>query len=559
MLLSAVGCIALALRAVPAQPSILSLSPNNELVWSNRQTGLFSQVEISTNLLLNAWKPFFYEFASNGTFRTVLPGCAASAAFYRVGIVTNIPDRSLVLHLPFDNAFSNGVVLDVSGYANHGLRYSLTNWPSAAAGPDGSQAGQFHRDFSTSGDYVVVPYSPRLDALSNGTLLVWAYYTASSYGASAIVDAGWWEQANSWTLGRNYSTETEFTISSGINNGDIVVVTYPDASPTYDTLGWHYYGVTWNGTHFVGYFDGLAISTNSQAGIANLKIGGAYRWIGIGCRNHSGTPVWGDDLYPNNGWMGGYIDDVRVYNRALSAGEVVDLYASFDHVPPSVPGNVSARTVSSTQMELRWDLSMDNFRVAGYRVRRDGVIVGTANGRLYCGGGLAAGTTYQYSVEAYDVGGNVSGASSPISVTINPVTPGVDAILDEADGEPWVSVIGTWSLRTNSGANFGYFIQDDNSGKGTKSVTYRPSLPEEGNYGIYIWYPKRDNGATSIPVDIVNNGLTNTVYINQTISGSRWNLLGTFNLQAGSNAAVTIRNDGTTNYVEADAIRFLRQ
>lgn len=143
-------------------------------------------------------------------------------------------------------------------------------------------------------------------------------------------------------------------------------------------------------------------------------------------------------------------------------------------------------------------------------------------------------------------------------VTTRAPNAGVEAILDEADGEPWIAQFGSWSSRANSGAFAGFFVQDDNTEKGTKSVVYRPLLPESGTYAIEIWYPQRANAGTNIPVDIIFGVVTNTVVVNQRKNGSRWNALGNYNLPAGTNAAVRIRNDDASGYVEADAVRFIR-
>ena len=331
-------------------PRFLSIARDGTAVWTNPVPGNLAVFEYSTNLAGGLWLPFFYDWGTNGLRTSHLPALIPPS-FYRVGVQTSIPDSSLVLHLAFDNEISSGTVLDVSGFGNHGFRYGLTNWPSASFGPDGSFAGKFTRYGAISGDYAGVPYSSNLDNLSQGTLLVWGRYTANSYGATALVDASWWEDSNSWVLGRNYAYNTKFSVESG--GVEIPVISYPDQTTDYDTGGWHYYGVSWDGTNFTGYYDGLPISTYPQAAFPKLVLGGNYRWIAIGCRNHDGTPIWGDDEYPNNGWMGGLIDDVRLYRRVLTAAEVLALYGSFDKLPPSSPSNLIARAVSSGQIELR--------------------------------------------------------------------------------------------------------------------------------------------------------------------------------------------------------------
>jgi len=53
-----------------------------------------------------------------------------------------------------------------------------------------------------------------------------------------------------------------------------------------------------------------------------------YDWIGIGCDTHCGTPPMEDEVfddYPNHGWFNGVMDAVRIYNRVLTAEEIVVL------------------------------------------------------------------------------------------------------------------------------------------------------------------------------------------------------------------------------------------
>ena len=305
--------------------AILSFCEQRVLTWTSSCASGVAVIQTATDVQEDCWTPAFYDIATNAVRTTAVPPPQASVGFYRVAIQTNAPDSSLVLHLAFDNDFSEGVLLDISGHGNHAIRYSVSNWPYRATGPDGSQAGQFWRYTPTSGTYAAVAHAPELNNLSNGTVLAWAHYTTNSYGASAIIDCGWYQNPYSWDLARSYSYDTRFTIVN-TNGRAFYAVRYPDYSQSFETGGWHCYGATWNGINIVGYFDGVPISTNSQDGFPELVLGGRSHWIAVGCRHHDGTPEWGDDLYPNNGWMGGEIDDIRIYSRPLTALEIEDLY-----------------------------------------------------------------------------------------------------------------------------------------------------------------------------------------------------------------------------------------
>ena len=86
--------------------------------------------------------------------------------------------------------------------------------------------------------------------------------------------------------------------------------------------------------------------------------------------------------------------------------------------PPSVPTNLKATAVSSSQINLAWTASAESAgTLAGYTVYQNGVELGTAAGTSYNQTGLSPATTYTYTVSAYDTAGNQSAQSAPVSAT----------------------------------------------------------------------------------------------------------------------------------------------
>ncbi len=82
--------------------------------------------------------------------------------------------------------------------------------------------------------------------------------------------------------------------------------------------------------------------------------------------------------------------------------------SSSDTAAPSVPTGLSANAFSTTQVNLSWVASTDNVGVTGYRVFRNGTQVATPSTTAYQDTGLPPGTTYTYTVSAYDAAGNES-------------------------------------------------------------------------------------------------------------------------------------------------------
>lgn len=90
---------------------------------------------------------------------------------------------------------------------------------------------------------------------------------------------------------------------------------------------------------------------------------------------------------------------------------------STDTTPPTAPTGLSA-VVTGTSARLSWTASTDSSGVKDYLVQRDGGTVGTVTGATsLIDSGLAAGTTYRYTVLARDPQGNVSAPSTAATAT----------------------------------------------------------------------------------------------------------------------------------------------
>lgn len=108
--------------------------------------------------------------------------------------------------------------------------------------------------------------------------------------------------------------------------------------------------------------------------------------------------------------------------NATTSAAVSVTVNNFDTVSPSIPTGLTASAVSSSQINLSWTASTDNIGVAGYKVYRGGMQIATATAVSYADTGLAAATTYIYTVAAYDAAGNTSFQSSSASATTQPAS-----------------------------------------------------------------------------------------------------------------------------------------
>ncbi|HJQ47114.1 MAG TPA: fibronectin type III domain-containing protein [Amycolatopsis sp.] len=90
-----------------------------------------------------------------------------------------------------------------------------------------------------------------------------------------------------------------------------------------------------------------------------------------------------------------------------------------DTQPPTTPNGLHTTSVASTSVSLAWSASTDNVGVTGYTVYRNGNAIGTTNSSTtsYTDATVSAGTSYTYTVDAFDAAGNHSSPSTGLVVT----------------------------------------------------------------------------------------------------------------------------------------------
>ncbi|MEK7635597.1 MAG: choice-of-anchor Q domain-containing protein [Patescibacteria group bacterium] len=88
-----------------------------------------------------------------------------------------------------------------------------------------------------------------------------------------------------------------------------------------------------------------------------------------------------------------------------------------DTTPPSIPANLTAQAISSSQINLSWTASTDNVGVTGYRIYRNSSQIATSSANSYSNANLSPSTSYTYTVSAYDAAGNNSNQSTSAQAT----------------------------------------------------------------------------------------------------------------------------------------------
>lgn len=188
---------------------------------------------------------------------------------------------------------------------------------------------------------------------------------------------------------------------------------------------WTHLGATFDGAVVQLYVNGVQVASQSQT-MPLLPTTGTLQ-IGT-------SSPWGQ-------FFAGRIDEVRIYNRALSVAEIqMDMLTpiSPDLSPPAPPAVLTATGATAMQINLSWGASADDVGVSSYRIERctgaacgTFVQVATAIGTNYVDtSGLQAETIYRYQVRGVDAAGNssapsnIANASTLASGTILPTAPG---------------------------------------------------------------------------------------------------------------------------------------
>ena len=248
---------------------------------------------------------------------------------------------------------------------------------------------------------------------------------------------------------------------------------YLDSGRTPAIGQWQYVAATFDGSTARFYLDGTEVANRS----VTYSVGSSNSWR-IGAY---GSPA--------GGFFDGLIDNIRIYNRALSASEVqtdmsVPVASSLDTSPPSAPGTLTA-TGGIGQVGLSWGAATDNVGVVRYDVYRGtsaGFTPTTANriaqptGNSYIDDNLAPGT-YYYQVTAEDAAGNLGPPSNEASGTSSADTTAPSAPSNLAASTSGSTVTLNWSASSDNVGVVRYDVYRGTSAGFTPSSANRIAQP----------------------------------------------------------------------------------
>lgn len=106
----------------------------------------------------------------------------------------------------------------------------------------------------------------------------------------------------------------------------------------------------------------------------------------------------------------------KISEKSAAVKVKTQLSAVEDNQKPTAPTNVHSMGTTENSVDLMWTKSTHFLGVKNYEVYRDGKKVATTEKTNFKDTGLKANTTYNYTVKAISLGGNVSETSAAFSV-----------------------------------------------------------------------------------------------------------------------------------------------
>ncbi len=222
-----------------------------------------------------------------------------------IGTVNAAPPKSLIGYWKLDETSGNQII-DASGYGHDGELQSLTSlYPVRQPGKLGNSVY-----FNGNRQLANIPASEDFDSTPQVTMAMWVNldsYTAmgkflSKYGSYELAQglagrgsariAIWTKEQNGWT--------------------------WLDSSTAKISLqSWHWVVGTYDGANMKLYIDGSVAATKALSG----TIKAMQEPITLG----------GDNMKQNIRWTNGRIDEAAVWNYALTATEIAQLYQNYQN------------------------------------------------------------------------------------------------------------------------------------------------------------------------------------------------------------------------------------
>ncbi|WP_285749810.1 DNRLRE domain-containing protein [Lentzea sp. NBRC 105346] len=131
------------------------------------------------------------------------------------------------------------------------------------------------------------------------------------------------------------------------------------------------------------------------------------------------------------------------------------------------------------------------------------------------------------------------------------------ALTDNSD-TGFIELAGNWSTALSGQGFQGYDYRSTAQGTGATTFTWKPVIPQDGSYEVFVKYPSGVSGAaTNAPYKVDTGTAQSTVNVDQTQRGGEWVSIGSSTFTAGNAAKITL-SDQANGTVLADAVKLVR-
>jgi chitodextrinase len=162
----------------------------------------------------------------------------------------------------------------------------------------------------------------------------------------------------------------------------------------------------------------ISATANDNVGVTHVDL-----WVDTVLRGSIVTPPYNFSLDTTSLGNGVHTLTTKAYDAAGNIGSSPSVTINVtngqqgDSTPPSTPTGLVTTGVAASSIGLAWQPSTDNVGVTGYKVYRNGNLIGTTPNTSFTDTNLSPGTSYTYQVSAYDAAGNTSSPSASITGT----------------------------------------------------------------------------------------------------------------------------------------------
>jgi Concanavalin A-like lectin/glucanases superfamily len=212
-------------------------------------------------------------------------------------------------------------VTDVSGNGKYGFAYgnAAFTFPTTMGA-----------NFDGLSSYIALPY-----AMTSSSLTVMAWIQAANFatGNPRVVANSHTDEDNNGfqLLIKNGGGSGFFDVGNGSANGTA------SWTQQLNTGEWYHYAGVYNGSTVVAYINGVEVGSGTFAG---------------GALSNSGYDIdIGNDPAYSGDFFFGAIYDVRIYESALTAAEILQIYQSVTVPPPATPTAITLSPSSATTLD----------------------------------------------------------------------------------------------------------------------------------------------------------------------------------------------------------------